>query len=75
MRGDEEMGAIVTAEGVKKEGTSGDGNTNAGRESDAGEFGAGESGRVGECGEHGKTMLEVHQAPSRMHRAQQWSTM
>ena len=32
MRGDKEMGAIVTTEGVEKEGMSGDGNTNAGRE-------------------------------------------
>ena len=64
MRGDKEMGTIVTTKGVEKEGTSGDGNTNAGRESDAGEFGAGESGGVRECGEHGKTVLEVHQALS-----------
>ena len=54
---------------------SGDGNTNAGRESGAGEFGPGEPGRVGECGEHGKTMLEVCETPNRVHRAQWWSLM
>ena len=52
------MGTIVAAEDVEKEGTSGDGDTNAGGESGAGEFSAGESGRVGECREHGKTVLE-----------------
>ena len=54
---------------------SGDGDTNAGGESGSGEFGAGESGGAGECGEHGETVLEVRQAPSTMHRAQQWGLM
>ena len=75
MKGDKEMGTIVAAKGVEKEGMSGDGNTNAGGESDAGEFGAGESGGVRECREHRETVLEVCQAPSQMHRAQRWSTM
>ena len=44
------MGTVIAAEDVMKEGTSGDGDTNAGRE-----FSAGESG-----GEYGRTMLEVH---------------
>ena len=43
---------------------SGDGDTNAGGESGAGEFSTGESGRVRECGEHGKAMLEVCEAQS-----------
>ena len=58
MRGDKETGTIVPAQIVEEEGLSRDGDTNAG------EFGAVESGGVGECGEHGKTMLEVCQAPS-----------
>ena len=69
------MGTVIATEGVEKEGTSGDSNTNAGWESDAGEFSAGESGRVRECGEHGKTVLEVCQAPSRMRCAKRQSMM
>ena len=60
MRGDEETGAIATAQIVKEEGPSRDGNTNASGESGQGGFGAGESGGVGDCGEYGRTMLEVH---------------
>ena len=70
MRGDEETGAVVAAQIVEEEGTSRDGDTNTGGESGSGEFSAGESGGVGECGEHRETMLEVHQAPSTMHRSQ-----
>ena len=69
------MGTIVATEDVEKEGTSRDGDTNTGGESPAGEFGAGESGGVRECGEHGKTMLEVCEAPSQMHCAQRQGTM
>ena len=66
---------VVTAQIVKEEGMHRDSDTNASRESGSGEFGAGESGGGGECGEHGKTMLEVHQALSQMHHAQQRGTM
>ena len=75
MRGDEQMGTIVAAQIVEEEGMSGDSNANAGSESGSGEFGAGESGRDGECREHGETMLEVCQAPSTMHHVQQWGLM
>ena len=47
-----------------RQGMSGDSDTNASGESGAGEFRAGESGRVGECGEHRKAMLEVCEAQS-----------
>ena len=59
MRGDEEMGAVVTAQIVEEEGPSRDGDTNAGGESGQGEFGAGESGGDGDCGEYRRTVLEV----------------
>ena len=49
MRGDEETGAVVATQIVEEESQSRDGDTNAG----------GESGRGGNCGEHGKPMLEV----------------
>ena len=49
------MGTIIATKDIEKEGMSGDGDTNAG-----GEFGPGEPGGVGECGEHGKTVLEVY---------------
>ena len=64
MRGDEEMGAVVTAQIVEEEGLSRDSDTNAGGESGQGRFGAGESGGDGDCGEHGFPVLEVRQAPS-----------
>ena len=64
MRGDEEMGTIVAAQIVEEEGTSGDGDTNT-----SGESGSGESGGAWEYRKHGETVLEVHQAPSTMHRA------
>ena len=54
MKQDAETGTVVAAEDVEKEGTSGDGDTNA-----SGESGPGEPGGVGECGEHGEAMLEV----------------
>ena len=38
---------------------SGDGDTNTGGESGPGGFGSGEPDGAGECGEHGKTVLEV----------------
>ena len=75
MRGDEEMGAIIAAQIVEEESQSRDGDTNASGESGEGGFGAGESGGDGDCSEHGKPMLEVHETPSRMRRAQQGSTM
>ena len=59
MRGDEEMGTIITTQIVKQEGLSRDGNTNTSGESGQGELGAGESGGGGNCGEHGEPMLEV----------------
>ena len=49
MRGDEETGTIVATQIVEEEGLSRDGDTNAGRE----------SGGDGDCGEYGRTMLEV----------------
>ena len=60
MRGDEETGAVVATQIVEEEGPSRDGDTNAGRGSGQEEFGAGESGGDGDCGEYGRTMLEVH---------------
>ena len=75
MRGDKEMGPVVATQIVKEEGPSRDGDTNTGKESGQGEFGAGESGGDGDCREYGRTMLEVHQAPSTMHHAQWWGTM
>ena len=60
MRGDEETGTVITTQNIEEEGTSRDGDTNAGGESGSGEFSAGESGGAGECGEHGETVLEVH---------------
>ena len=59
MNGDEEMGPVVSTEDVKEEGPCSNGNAAIRGESGTGEFGAGEPGGVGECGEHGKTMLEV----------------
>ena len=53
------MGAIVAAQIIKEEGLSMDGSTNAGGESGQGGFGAGESGRNGNCGEYGRTVLEM----------------
>ena len=50
------MGTIVTTEDVEKEGTSGDSDTNAGRESGAGGINAGESGGVRTGGEYKETM-------------------
>ena len=67
MRRDEEMGAVVTAQIIKEEGPSRDGDTNANKESSEGEFGAGESGGDGDCSEYGEPMLEVCQALGRMH--------
>ena len=64
MRGDEEMGTIITTQIVKQEGLSRDGNTNAGGESGEGELGAGESGRDGDSSEHSELMLEVHKTLS-----------
>ena len=61
MKRDVEMGTVVTAEDVEKEGTSRNGNTNA--------------GGVGECGEHGKTVLEVCETLNGVHCAQWWSSM
>ena len=75
MRGDKEMGAIVAAQIIEEEGLSRDGDTNAGREPGQGGFGAGESGRDGDCGEYGRTMLDMHQAQSPMHRAQRQGMM
>ena len=75
MKRDAEMGTVIATEDVEKAGTSRDSDTNTGGESGAGEFGAGESGRVGECREQGKAMLEVCEAQSQMHRAQWWGTM
>ena len=75
MRGDKEMGTVVAAQIVKEEGPSRDGDTNAGGESGQGGFGAGESGGDGDCGEYGRTMLEVCQARSPMHHAQWQGTM
>ena len=77
MRGDKEMGPIVTAQNVEEEGMSRDGDANTGREPGSGEFGAGEPGGAGECGEHGETMLEVHQTPSTVHCGHQqgWGPM
>ena len=63
------MGTVVAAQIVEEEGTSRDGDANASRESGSGEFSA------GECREHGETMLEVHQALSTMHHAQQQGSM
>ena len=65
-----ETGTIVAAEDVEKEGTSGDSDTNA-----SGESGAGEPGRVGECREHGKTVLEVCETPNGVHHTQWWNSM
>ena len=62
MRGDEETGTVVTAQIVEEEGLSRDGDTNAGGESGQGGFSAGESGRDGDCGEHGEPVLEVCEA-------------
>ena len=59
MRGDEETGAVVTAQIIKEEGPSRDSNTNAGGKSGQGGFGAGESGRDGDRGEDGRTVLEM----------------
>ena len=59
MRRDVETGTIVTTKDVEKEGTSGDSDTNTGGESGPGGFGSGEPDGAGECGEHGKTVLEV----------------
>ena len=53
------MGAIIATQIIKEEGLSRDGDTNAGRESGQGEFHAGESGGDGDCGEYGRTVLEV----------------
>ena len=75
MRGDEEMGTVVTTQIVEEEGTSGDGDANAGGESGSGEFSAGESGGVGGCGEHGETMLEVHQALGTVHHGHRHGPM
>ena len=75
MRGDEETGPVVTAQIVEEEGPSRDSNTNTSRESGEGEFSAGESGRDGDCREYGKTVLEVCQALSQMHHAQQRGMM
>ena len=70
MRGDEEMGTIIATQIIKEEGTSGDGDANAG-----GESGSGESGRAGECGEYRETVLEVHQALGTVHQGHQWGPM
>ena len=59
MRGDEETGAIIATQIVEEEGPSRDSDTNTGGESGQGEFSAGESGRDGDCGEYGRTVLEV----------------
>ena len=67
-----EMGTVDTTKDVEKKGTSGDGDTNASRESGSGEFGPGEPGGVGECREHGETMLEVCRTPNTVHCAQWW---
>ena len=75
MRGDEETGAIVTAQIVKEEGPSRDGDTNAGRESGEGELGAGESGGDGDRCEHGESVLEVCEAQDGVHRAQRRGTV
>ena len=62
MRGDEEMGAVVTAQIIEEEGPSRDSDTNAGGESGQGGFSAGEPGGDGDWGEHGKPVLEVCEA-------------
>ena len=59
MRGDEEMGAFITAQIIEEEGPSRDSDTNASRESGQGEFGAGESDGDEDCGEYERTVLEV----------------
>ena len=59
MRGDKEMGAVVTAQIIKEEGLSRDGDTNASGESGQGGFGAGESGGDGDHWEYGRTVLEM----------------
>ena len=61
VRRDAETGTIVATQDVEEEGACSEGDTNTGRES-----GAGESGGVRECGEHGKAIREVHQAPDTM---------
>ena len=69
------MGTIITTEDIEKKGMSGDGDTNAGRESGSREFSPGEPGGFGECGEHGETVLEVCQTLNAVHRAQWWGLM
>ena len=53
------MGAIVAAQIVEEEGLSRDRDTNTGGESGQGELSAGESSRDWDCGEYGRTVLEV----------------
>ena len=69
------MGTVVAAQIVEEEGPSRDGDTNASGESGQGGFGAGESGGDGDHGEYRRIMLEVCQAQSPMHHAQQRSLM
>ena len=64
------MGTIIATKDIEKKGMSGDSNTNA-----SGESGSGEPGGVGECGEHGKTVMEVCQTLNAVHRAQWWGLM
>ena len=59
MRGDKEMGAVVATQIIEEEGPSRDSDTNTGGESGQGGFGAGKSGGDGDCGEYGRTVLEV----------------
>ena len=75
MRGDKEMGTIITTQIVKQEGLSRDGNTNASGEPGQGRFGAGEPGGDGDWGEHGEPMLEVCETQGGVHHAQQWGTV
>ena len=65
----------LAAQIVEEEGPSRDSDTNASGESGEEEFGAGESDGDGDSGEDGRTMVEVCQAWSPMHHAQQRGTM